>query len=82
MSGFHPFAKYIQIIGKGPNLSRPLTEAEAQHAVRMVLEGNVEPIQLGAFLCILRLREEVPAEGVGFVRAMREAITLPENIPP
>ena len=81
MSEFHPFAQYIQIIGKGPNLSRPLTEQEAQDAVTMILEGAIEPIQLGAFLCILRLREEVPAEGVGFVRAMRAANTLPQNPP-
>jgi anthranilate phosphoribosyltransferase len=76
---FHPFAKYIQIIGKGPKLSRPLTEEEAHDAVQMILDGNVEPIQLGAFLCILRLREEVPAEGTGFVRAMRAATIIPKN---
>jgi anthranilate phosphoribosyltransferase len=74
MTEFHPFAKYIQIIGKGPNLSRPLSEQEAYEAVRMILDGAVEPIQLGAFLCILRLREEVPEEGAGFVRALRDAI--------
>lgn len=72
MSEFHPFAKYVQIIGKGPKLSCPLTEDEAQDAVRMIINGDVEPLQLGAFLSILRLREEVPAEGAGFVRAMRE----------
>jgi anthranilate phosphoribosyltransferase len=72
MSEFHPFAKYVQIIGKGPKLSRPLTEDEAQDAVRMIINGDVKPLQLGAFLSILRLREEVPAEGAGFVRAMRE----------
>ena len=82
MSEFHPFAKYIQIIGKGPKLSRPLSEQEAHDAVNMILAGKVEPIQLGAFLCILRLREEVPAEGAGFVRAMRAANPLPQNIQP
>ena len=81
MSEFHPFAKYIQIIGKGPKLSRPLTEEESHDAVQMILEGAVEPIQLGAFLCILRLREEVPAEGIGFVRAMRDANIVPNNAP-
>ena len=76
---FHPFAKYIQIIGKGPKLSRALTEEEAYAAVHMILDGAVEPIQLGAFLSILRLREEVPAEGTGFVRAMRTATIIPNN---
>ncbi len=74
MSEFHTFAKFTQIIGKGPKLSRPLTEDEAEEAVSMILEDRVEPIQLGAFLCILRLREEVPAEGAGFVRAIRKAL--------
>ncbi|MEQ8193142.1 MAG: glycosyl transferase family protein [Rhodospirillales bacterium] len=81
MTEFHPFAQYIQIIGKGPNLSRPLTEQEAHDAVRMILAGGVEPLQLGAFLSILRLREEVPVEGAGFVRAMREAIDMPLPMP-
>ncbi len=78
----HPFAQFIRIIGKGPKLSRPLTEDEMLEAARMILAGNVEPLQLGAFLAILRLRTEVPEEGAGFVRAVRETLTLPADPPP
>ena len=46
----HPFAQFVRIIGKGPKLSRPLTEDEMLEAARMILAGDVEPLQLGAFL--------------------------------
>jgi anthranilate phosphoribosyltransferase len=36
---------------------------------------------LGAFLCILRLRTEVPEEGYGFVRAVRDTLDLPADMP-
>lgn len=77
----HPFAQFVRIIGKGPNLSRPLTEAEMTAAARMILAGEVEPVQLGAFLSILRLRTEVPVEGAGFIRAVRETLDVPRNPP-
>lgn len=77
----HPFAQFVRIIGRGPNLSRPLDEEEMFEAATMIMNGKVEPLQLGAFLCILRMRTEVPGEGAGFVRAAREFIKLPENAP-
>jgi anthranilate phosphoribosyltransferase len=82
MTGEHPFAKYVRIIGRGPNLSRPLTEDEAFDAMRLILEDRVEPLQLGAFLCVLRVREEVPEEGAGMVRAIRHDIVVPADAPP
>jgi len=81
MSAEHPFAQYVRIIGRGPNLSRPLTEEEMLAAARMIMAGEVEPLQLGAFLCILRVRTEVPEEGAGFVRAAREGMKLPADPP-
>ncbi|MCC7045506.1 MAG: glycosyl transferase family protein [Alphaproteobacteria bacterium] len=73
----HPFAAYIRILGKGPNLSRSLTEDEALAAGRMILADQVEPIQLGAFLCLLRVKTESPEEIAGIVRAAREALVRP-----
>ena len=81
MSTEHPFAQFIRIIGRGPNLSRPLDEEEMYEAAKMIVAGDVEPLQLGAFLCILRVRTEVPGEGAGFVRAVRDAFQVPENAP-
>lgn len=77
----HPFAKFIRIIGRGPNLSRPLEESEMYEAAKMILLGDVDRLQLGAFLCILRVRTEVPGEGAGFVRAVRDTLDIPTNAP-
>ncbi len=82
MTEEHPFAKYVRIIGKGPNLSRPLTAEEMYEAASHILRGEIEPLQLGAFLCILRMRTEVPEEGEGFVRAVRDSLKLPAALPP
>lgn len=81
MTEEHPFAQYVRIIGKGPNLSRPLSGDEMYQAAAMIMDGRIEPLQLGAFLCILRMRTEVPEEGAGFVRAVRDTLKLPRNMP-
>ena len=81
MTEEHPFAQYVRIIGKGPNLSRPMTEDEMHAAATMIMNDQIEPLQLGAFLCILRMRTEEPVEGAGFVRAARESLHLPDDIP-
>ena len=70
----HPFASYVRILGKGKTGSRSLTAAEAQVAFTMILRGDVEPVQLGAFLMLLRVKEESPEELAGFVRACRTHI--------
>ena len=72
----HPFAEFIRILGKGKRGSRPLTQNEAYHAMRMILAGEVEEIQLGAFLMLMRVKEETPEELAGFILAVRE--TLPD----
>lgn len=77
----HPFAQYIRIIGKGPRLSRPLTREEARDAAKLILSDAVDPVQLGAFLCILRVRTEDPGEGAGFIDAVRESLSLPAPLP-
>lgn len=73
----HPFAQYIRILGKGKTGTRSLTEQEAQSAFGMVLRDEVEPIQLGAFLMLLRVKEETPEELAGFARASRAAMNAP-----
>jgi anthranilate phosphoribosyltransferase len=77
----HPFAQYVRILGKGPRLSRPLTFDEARDAFRLVLAGAVEPVQLGAFLCLLRVKTETPEEAAGLAAAIRETISLPKGLP-
>jgi anthranilate phosphoribosyltransferase len=79
----HPFAQYVRTLGKGPNLSRPLTAEETYSAVKMILAGEVEPVQMGAFLCLLRVKTETADEMAGFARAADEevAVAVPPGSP-
>lgn len=71
----HPFAQYVRILGKGRKGSRSLSGDEACAAMAMVLRGEVLDVQLGAFLTLLRVKEETGEEIAGFVRAAREAMS-------
>jgi len=70
----HPFAQYVRTLGKGRTGSRSLTAEEAEQAMQMILQADVEPEQIGAFLMLLRVKEESPEEIAGFVRACRKDI--------
>jgi anthranilate phosphoribosyltransferase len=67
----HAFAPYVRALGKGKRGSRSLSQDEARDAMGMILQQQVEPEQLGAFLMLLRIKEETPAELAGFVEAVR-----------
>lgn len=71
----HPFAEFIRILGKGKKGSRDLTQDEAFRAMQMILNNAVEPAQLGAFLMLMRVKEETAEELVGFVEAARESLS-------
>lgn len=67
------FAPYVATLGRGPGKSRALTRAEARAAFGMVLAGEVDPHQLGAFLMLLRYRGEDADEITGIVEAIQDA---------
>lgn len=73
------FSEFTRIIGRGPSLSRPLTQGEAREAMGMVLDGDVEPLQLGGFLLVLRQRGETAAELAGFAEATHDRMTIPDD---
>lgn len=77
----HPFARFTQILGRGKTLTRSLTGEEAEEAMGMILDGDVLPEQLGAFLMLLRVKEESPEEIAGFVRGVRSRMALPSPLP-
>ena len=77
----HPFARFINILGRGKTLTRSLTIDEAERAMAMILAGETLPEQLGAFLMLLRMKEESPEEIAGFVRAARATIRMPAHAP-
>lgn len=49
-------ARAIALIGGGAAGSRPLSQNEADEAFSIVLEGQADPIQIGAFLTLLQHR--------------------------
>lgn len=77
----HPFAKYIQILARGKTKTRAFTMDEAQEAMAMILRGDAKPEQIGAFLMLLRLKEETPEEIAGFTLGTRDTFDLPAIIP-
>ncbi|MDX1723448.1 MAG: glycosyl transferase family protein [Pseudomonas sp.] len=73
----HPFAQFVRILGKGKRGARNLTREEAREAMGMLLDGKVEDTQLGAFLMLLRHKEESAEEMAGFAEAVRERLQAP-----
>ncbi|MBK9469002.1 MAG: glycosyl transferase family protein [Gammaproteobacteria bacterium] len=64
--------------GRGRRGARSLEREEARTALRMILDGEADPLQTGAFLMLLRVKEETAEEIAGFVQAARERAQLPE----
>ena len=72
----HPFAQFVRIIGKGKNGARSLTYDEAYQAFSMILKDEVLDVQLGAFLMLLRVKEESIDELTGFVQATKDQLNF------
>jgi anthranilate phosphoribosyltransferase len=70
----HPFAQFVRILGKGKRGARGLTREEAREAMGMLLDDKVEDVQLGAFLMLLRHKEESAEELAGFTEAVRQRL--------
>ncbi len=81
MSCEHPFASYIRTLGKGRHGSRALTQEEARHAMQAITRYEVEPEQVGAFMALLRVKEETAEEIAGFVQGLRPSLALPSTTP-
>ncbi len=79
MNQEHPFAQYVRILGKGRKGSRSLTYDEALASMTMILNGECEDVQLGAFMMLLRVKEESAQELAGFTQATKNHIKA--NVP-
>ncbi|MFT6286679.1 MAG: anthranilate phosphoribosyltransferase [Alcanivorax sp.] len=77
----HPFAPFVRILGKGKAGTRSLSRQEAHQAFAMILAGEVEQLQLGAFLMLLRVKEESGEELAGFVDACRAVLPPTQSLP-
>ncbi len=77
----HPFAGYVRILGKGKTGSRNLTYDESKAAMTMIINSEVEPEQLGAFMMLMRYQEESGEELAGFVDATYDTLSIPDDMP-
>ncbi|WP_438862800.1 glycosyl transferase family protein [Neptunicella sp.] len=65
------FKQHLKTLGRGLRAGRNLTQAEAYEAFSLLLAGQATAEQRGAFLMLLRVREETAEELAGFVQACR-----------
>ena len=57
-SGADRLRGFLRTVARGPTLSRALDAAEAEEAFGLILDGQALPMQVGAFLLVLRRRGE------------------------
>lgn len=69
------FPAIIRALGRGKNGSRSLTRDEAEFAMRSILTDQETPAQLGAFLMLMRVKEETAEELAGMVAAVRACLS-------
>jgi len=77
----HPFAKFVAILGRGKTKQRHLTLEESREAMGMILRDEARPEQIGAFLMLLRLKEEAPEEIAGFALGGHDTMQIPADLP-
>lgn len=64
-------ARAIAIVGAGVGQSRPLTVDEAADAMNIILDGQADPIQIGALMVAMQYRGVTANELAGMVTAAR-----------
>lgn len=61
---------YLQLVATGPELSKSLNIEQAEDALGLVLDGEVDAIQSGIFLIALRMKRETDDENIGALNAL------------
>ncbi len=62
----------IQRIATGPQLSKDITQEEARGGMKAVLEGHIDPVQMGIFLIALRMKRESMEENKGLLSGIKD----------
>jgi anthranilate phosphoribosyltransferase len=62
----------IKRIATGPELSQDISLEEARAGMRLILDGQIDPVQAGVFLIALRMKRETDDENRGILAAIRE----------
>ena len=60
----------IQRVATGPELSKSITYDEARAGMRLVLEGQADPVQAAVFLIGLRVKRETDDENKGILQGI------------
>jgi anthranilate phosphoribosyltransferase len=63
----------LKRIATGPELSKDISREEACAGMRLILDGEIDPVQAGVFLIALRMKRETDDENRGVLEAIREA---------
>lgn len=63
----------IQRIATGPELSKDISREEAYAGMRLILDGEADPVQAAIFLIALRMKRETDDENLGVLEAIRDA---------
>jgi anthranilate phosphoribosyltransferase len=71
----------IAKVGKGEKGAKDLTYDEAKEAMRLLLEGQATPAQVGSFLVAMRIKSESVSELAAFTATARE-YAPPLPVPP
>ncbi len=64
----------IRALGRGKKGTRNLTRSESHFVMQSILEKSITEAQLGAFLMLMRVKEETAEEIAGLVDGCHEAI--------
>lgn len=65
----HEFRSLLRKVGSGPHTSKNLTRSEAEIAMRLMLEQEATPAQIGAFLISHRIKRATGEELAGMADA-------------
>ena len=63
----------IKRIATGPELSKDISADEARAGMRLILDGQADPVQAAIFLIALRMKRETDDENRGVLDALRDA---------
>ena len=66
--------QYLKEIGRGKDGARALTREQACELLGWVLDGQADPLQVGAFCLAMRIKGETAQEMAGFMDALHQRL--------
>ena len=65
---------YLQQVATGPEMSKSISRADSRDAMRIIIDGQVDPVQAGIYLIAMRMKRETDEENLGALDALLEAV--------